>query len=111
MPQRRSAIRTAPGATATVDEQDEPQRRQPILALNALKTESDESEQQGYMDIFAECMTGIRNPRAHRSEYLDSPDRALEMITWGQHLRLKLDRAQLVTNTDQAARRSKGTGS
>jgi uncharacterized protein (TIGR02391 family) len=67
-----------------------------VLALNDLETESDENEQQGYMDIFAGCMTGIRNPRAHKAEYLDAPDRALEMIAWGQHLMQKLARARLV---------------
>jgi len=77
----------------------------PTLALNNLQTESDESEQNGYMDIFAGCMTGIRNPRAHKAEYLDAPDRALEMIAWGQHLMQKLDRARLVS------KRSNVTGS
>jgi uncharacterized protein (TIGR02391 family) len=68
----------------------------PVLALNDLATESDENEQQGYMDIFAGCMTGIRNPRAHKAQYLDTPDRALEMIAWGQHLMQKLDRSRRV---------------
>jgi uncharacterized protein (TIGR02391 family) len=70
--------------------------KNPILALNDLKSESDENEQLGYMEIFAGCMTGIRNPRAHKAAYLDDPDRALEMIAWGQHLMQKLARARLV---------------
>jgi uncharacterized protein (TIGR02391 family) len=77
--------------------------RQPVLALNDLKTESDENEQQGYMDIFAGCMTGIRNPRAHKAEYLDAPDRALEMIAWGQHLMQKLSRSRVVANPASVA--------
>lgn len=70
--------------------------KNPVLALNDLRTESDENEQQGYMDIFAGCMTGIRNPRAHRAEYLDAPAPALEMIAWGQHVLQKLARARVV---------------
>jgi uncharacterized protein (TIGR02391 family) len=80
--------------------------KNPVLALNELQTESDESEQQGYMDIFAGCMTGIRNPRAHKAEYLDASDRALEMIAWGQHLLQKLGRARVVAKAAAAGARS-----
>jgi uncharacterized protein (TIGR02391 family) len=68
--------------------------KNPVLALNDLRTESEVNEQLGYMDILAGCMTGIRNPRAHKAEYLDAPDRALEMIAWAQHLMLIIDRSR-----------------
>jgi uncharacterized protein (TIGR02391 family) len=37
----------------------------PILRFNDLKTESDKSEQQGRMFLFAGAMLAVRNPRAH----------------------------------------------
>lgn len=37
----------------------------PVIRLSALKSESDKNKQQGYMQIFAGAMTGIRNPKAH----------------------------------------------
>lgn len=66
----------------------------PALKLNSMKTESERNEQQGYKDIFAGCMMGIRNPRAHGHGLVDDPVEALEMIGWGNHLMTKLDRAE-----------------
>lgn len=60
--------------------------RNPALRLNELKTESQRNQQQGYMDIFAGCMVGIRNPRAHEHRYLDEPRIALEMLSLANHL-------------------------
>lgn len=60
--------------------------KNPVLRLNALKTESQRNQQQGYMDIFAGCMIGIRNPRAHEHHYLDEPHIALEMLSLANHL-------------------------
>jgi uncharacterized protein (TIGR02391 family) len=60
--------------------------KKPILALNSLKTDSQINQQHGYMDIFAGCMTGIRNPRAHEHRYLDEPKVALEMLSLANHL-------------------------
>lgn len=57
----------------------------PILKLSDLKTQSKKDQQQGYMDILAGCMTGIRNPRAHDS-HADDPRFALEMLVWANHL-------------------------
>ena len=37
----------------------------PVIRLSALESESDKNKQQGYMQIFAGSMTGIRNPKAH----------------------------------------------
>lgn len=37
----------------------------PIITIQTLATESGKNVQQGYMDIFAGSMTGIRNPKAH----------------------------------------------
>jgi uncharacterized protein (TIGR02391 family) len=37
----------------------------PIITIETLATESGKNVQQGFMDIFAGSMTGIRNPKAH----------------------------------------------
>ena len=60
--------------------------KKPVLKLNNLKTASDIDKQFGYMLIFGGCMTGIRNPRAHEHRLRDSPDDALEMLVWANHL-------------------------
>jgi len=60
--------------------------KNPRLAISALKTPSQVSQQQGYMEVFAGCMTGIRNPSAHEHKYLDDPDVALKLIAWADHL-------------------------
>lgn len=58
----------------------------PLLRLNKLSTQSQIDQQQGYMDIFAGCMTGIRNPRAHEHQYLDDANVALELLVLANHL-------------------------
>ena len=63
----------------------------PILYLNAFQSQSERDEQQGYMDIFAGSMTGIRNPRAHDHQLADNPDVALELLVLANHLMRKLD--------------------
>jgi uncharacterized protein (TIGR02391 family) len=60
--------------------------KNPVLAINSLQTDSQRDQQQGYMDIFAGSMTGIRNPRAHEHRYLDEPQVALEMLALANHL-------------------------
>lgn len=65
----------------------------PVLELNTLTTQSEKNEQQGYMDLFAGAVIGIRNPRAHDHQLEDDPDVALEMIVFANHLMRKLDGA------------------
>jgi len=60
--------------------------KKPILAINALSTDSEKDEQLGYMEIYAGCMTGIRNPRAHEHEWEDSESRAIQLLTLANHL-------------------------
>ena len=67
--------------------------KKPALRLNPLATQSERDEQQGYMDMFAGVMSGIRNPRAHDHQLHDDPDVALEMIVFANHLMRKLDGA------------------
>lgn len=61
-----------------------------IRKLTELKTESDRSEQQGYMSIYAGAMTGIRNPKAHGNLNPD-PRRTLHLIALASLLMLRID--------------------
>lgn len=74
-------------------------RNNPILRLNTLNTQSQRDQQQGYMDILAGCMTGIRNPRAHEHQYLDEPAVALELLVMANHL------IRMVRSTTRTRRR------
>lgn len=65
----------------------------PILKLNPLQSPSQRDEQQGYMDLFAGAMTGIRNPRAHEHSLADAGEVALELLILANHLMRKLDGA------------------
>ena len=57
----------------------------PLFLLADNSTDSGRNIQQGYMDIFAGSMKGIRNPKAHAN--LDvNPDEAWEMIVLASHL-------------------------
>jgi len=77
--------------------------KSPILRLNDLKTDSQKNEQVGYMFIFAGCMAGIRNPRAHEHELWDSPDVALEMLAWANHLMRVVHKAKRVRKPKKAS--------
>ena len=65
----------------------------PVLKFRESESQSARDEQQGYMDIFAGSMTGIRNPRAHDHELTDGPDVALELLVLANHLMRKLNAA------------------
>jgi uncharacterized protein (TIGR02391 family) len=58
----------------------------PVLKLNRLQTDSQRNQQNGYMQILAGCMTGIRNPRAHEHQHPDEPHVAIEMLALANHL-------------------------
>lgn len=60
--------------------------KNPVLKLNDLRTQSENDQQRGYMDMFGAVMTGIRNPRAHEHRYLDDPETALELLGLANHL-------------------------
>lgn len=80
----------------------------PALRLNSLVSESERNQQVGYMQIFAGCMMGIRNPRAHEHRYLDEPHIALEMLTWANHLIRMVNKA---TKTRARKQKAKPQGS
>ena len=71
----------------------------PKLKLSSCVTSSEQNEQQGYMQIFAGCMTGIRNPRSHDSDWEDTEERALQLIILANHL---IERTQMAEITELA---------
>lgn len=60
--------------------------KNPVLKLNAGNSVSEQDEQLGYMEMFAGCITGIRNPRAHEHEWEDNEVRALQLLIFADHL-------------------------
>lgn len=62
----------------------------PIVRLSMLESETDRNIQQGYMQIFAGSMTGIRNPKAHGNLTPDS-SKALHLIALASLLMFKID--------------------
>ena len=64
----------------------------PILKFNDLNTESEKSEQQGMMFLYAGAMLALRNPRAHEL-IEDDPEKALEYIAFISLLAKSLDKA------------------
>lgn len=67
----------------------------PILKFNDLKTESDKSEQQGRMSLFAGAMLAVRNPRAH-GLIEDGAENALDYIAFLSLLAKMADKAEKV---------------
>jgi uncharacterized protein (TIGR02391 family) len=63
----------------------------PVIRLSALQTDTDKNIQQGYMQIMAGAMTGIRNPKAHANVNPDSAE-ALHLICLASLLMIKLDK-------------------
>ena len=62
----------------------------PVISLDDLSTESGKNIQQGYMDIFAGSMTGVRNPKAHGNIRID-PKRAIHLLFLASLLLYRLD--------------------
>jgi len=71
----------------------------PILKLNALHSDSDKDEQNGFMYLFMGAMMGIRNPKAHENIVLNDPHRALHYLAFASLLRIRVDEATLSKST------------
>lgn len=69
--------------------------KNPILLLGDLSTETGKSMQQGYMELFAGAMTGVRNPKAHQNVEIE-PERAIHFLFLASLLMQKLDEAEVV---------------
>jgi uncharacterized protein (TIGR02391 family) len=64
--------------------------KNPIIVLDDLGTLTGRNIQQGYMQIFAGAMIGIRNPKAHANIAIDA-NRALHFLFLASLLLFKLD--------------------
>lgn len=65
----------------------------PILKLNAISSQSEKDEQQGFMHLLQGAMLGIRNPSAHESVAFQDAAQALEYLAFFSLLFRKLDGA------------------
>jgi len=52
----------------------------PIIEIANVENKSGHDTQQGYMEIFAGVMTGIRNPKAHDNETITKEDALRKLI-------------------------------
>ena len=64
--------------------------KNPLIKLTELETKTDHDIQQGYMEIMAGAMTGIRNPKAH-GNLNPPPSEALHLISLASLLMHKID--------------------
>jgi uncharacterized protein (TIGR02391 family) len=75
--------------------------KDPIMRMGDLTTESGRNMQQGYLQIFAGAMTGIRNPKAHANLSIDAT-RALHHLFLASLLMYKIDEAAQYTASRQS---------
>ena len=68
----------------------------PILIFESLDSQSGRSVQQGYMDVFAGAMTGIRNPKAHENMTITELQ-AIQRLMFASLLMSKIDEAVAYT--------------
>jgi uncharacterized protein (TIGR02391 family) len=85
------AMRTDPSGTELM--QLVFSQKNPILKFNDQQNDSEKSEQQGMMYLFAGAMLALRNPRAH-GLVDDHPERAVEYLSFLSMLARSLDRTQ-----------------
>ena len=71
----------------------------PILAINALVTETDKGEQRGFVNLLIGLFGTIRNPTAHnpKIEWPISEQDALDILTTASLIHRKLDDAYRVS--------------
>jgi uncharacterized protein (TIGR02391 family) len=67
--------------------------KSPILRFNDQQNDSERSEQQGMMYLYAGAMLALRNPRAH-GLVQDHPENAVEYLSFLSMLAKALDRAR-----------------
>ncbi len=75
----------------------------PILALNSLRTETEKSEQTGFMYLLKGCASACRNPIAHEPRILwaGTDDDALDSLILVSMLHKKLDKCVRTCNRQE----------
>lgn len=72
----------------------------PILTFENLGTQTGKNVQQGYMEIFAGAITGIRNPKAHQNMYITETE-AVQRLMLASLLMSKIDEAVKFMNISE----------
>lgn len=72
----------------------------PLLVFEGIDTESGRNVQEGYMQIFAGAMQGIRNPKAHENMSISRED-AVKRLVLASLLMDKIDEAIRFTNLSE----------
>ena len=73
--------------------------KEPIIAFNALETDTDRSEQRGFAYLLLGCVSAIRNPLAHEPKILwDGENDAADYLGLISLLHKKLDEADADQN-------------
>lgn len=67
--------------------------KNPLIKLDDLSTVSGTNIQQGYMQLFAGSMIGIRNPKAHENVVIDK-NRAIHFLFLASLLMYKIDESK-----------------
>lgn len=67
-------------------------KQNPILKITSLESESERNVQEGYMEMFAGAMIGIRNPKAHANQSITRDD-AVRKLHFASLLMYKVDQA------------------
>jgi len=78
--------------------------KNPVIKFCAQDTETGRDIQQGYMQIFAGAMIGIRNPKAHTNIKI-GPNTAIHLLFLASLLFFKIDEALVSSPTSGAAQR------
>lgn len=73
----------------------------PLLVFEGIDTESGRNVQEGYMQIFAGAMQGIRNPKAHENSNISRED-AVKRLILASLLMDKIDEAIRFTNLSES---------
>ncbi len=66
----------------------------PILPFNALRSQSERDEQEGFKLLFMGASKGIRNPKAHEIVEQEDADRVLDYLGFASLLMRRLDDAE-----------------
>jgi uncharacterized protein (TIGR02391 family) len=77
------------------------QARTPFLAFNSLRTESEQSEQKGLLNLMKGLLGTFRNPTAHapKISWNMTEQDALDLLTMASFLHRRLDRAARTPKT------------
>jgi uncharacterized protein (TIGR02391 family) len=67
----------------------------PILILSELTTESGQSDQKGFMQIYKGAFLGIRNPKAHSLDHDLTPQKAAQYLVFASLLARRIEEAHV----------------